>query len=152
MSGTVQVRRAVAVDASLLQALAAQIPAAPQWSAAIWKEVLLPGGAVDRNVVIAEVAGEAAGFAVASLVAGVAEIESIAVAEAARRRGIGRLLTDAVLQWVRERSGRAIELEVRASNAQAIAFYEALGFREQARRVKYYSQPTEDALLFSRSL
>jgi ribosomal-protein-alanine acetyltransferase len=142
----------VAADGAMLRALAAEIAAAPQWSAAVWQEVLRADAGKRRESLIAEADGEALGFVVANLVADVAEIESIAVAESAQRSGVGRMLMQAIVQAMRERGGRVMELEVRASNARAIAFYAALGFQEQGRRVKYYSQPAEDALLFSRLL
>ena len=40
-------------------------------------------------------------------------------------------------------------LEVRASNQQATAFYRALGFAESGRRLRYYADPVEDAVLMS---
>ena len=39
-------------------------------------------------------------------------------------------------------------MEVRASNAPAIALYEAYGFQKEAVRKNYYSGPTEDALIY----
>ena len=38
-------------------------------------------------------------------------------------------------------------LEVRASNAAALAVYRALGFAATGRRPRYYADPPEDALL-----
>ena len=43
-------------------------------------------------------------------------------------------------------------LEVRASNAQALEFYRALGFQETGRRRQYYADPVEDAVLLGLKL
>ena len=44
-----------------------------------------------------------------------------------------------------------LTLEVRASNAPAIALYRKHGFQEAGRRKDYYRDPTEDALLLTRT-
>ena len=46
------------------------------------------------------------------------------------------------LQW--------ITLEVRPSNASALALYTTQGFQQVGRRPKYYQKPTEDALLLTK--
>jgi ribosomal-protein-alanine N-acetyltransferase len=61
-----------------------------------------------------------------------------------RRRGLASRLLAAVL--ARTGAVRAT-LEVRRSNAAAIALYESLGFRVTAVRQAYYSHPTEDGLI-----
>jgi ribosomal-protein-alanine N-acetyltransferase len=40
-----------------------------------------------------------------------------------------------------------VRLEVREGNAAAISLYRNLGFEAQGRRVRYYADPVEDALL-----
>lgn len=42
-------------------------------------------------------------------------------------------------------------LEVRPSNAAAIALYTRFGFREAGRRRNYYDLPKEDALILTRT-
>jgi len=68
------------------------------------------------------------------------------VGAGARRRGVGRALCEAVLGWSREMRCERIRLEVRASNP-AVRLYEGLGFREVGRRLRYYRDPVEDAVL-----
>jgi len=74
---------------------------------------------------------------------------NIAVDPAARRRGVGRGLLEAML----DRAGRdaAYTLEVRASNQGAIALYEQFGFRAVGVRPRYYADNGEDALIMWRS-
>ena len=59
---------------------------------------------------------------------GVAHVHEIVVDEAVRRQGFGRVLIGYVEDWARARSLQAVELNVWANNAEAMAFYEELGF------------------------
>jgi ribosomal-protein-alanine N-acetyltransferase len=77
----------------------------------------------------------------------VGELESVVVADAARRAGIGRVLCGAVIDWCLSQDATEIALEVRAGSAGAIALYQGLRFVEVGRRAGYYSEPEEDALL-----
>jgi ribosomal-protein-alanine N-acetyltransferase len=123
---------------------------APHWSAAVWEDVLR-GSAVERVVFVAEDAAML-GFAVVSRVGDVAEVESIAVAADARRRGVARQICAEAAQWARERAATAMELEVRVGNQAALGLYAALGFVEQGRRARYYRDPVEDAVMMRMEL
>jgi ribosomal-protein-alanine N-acetyltransferase len=46
----------------------------------------------------------------------------------------------------------AVDLEVRASNDPALKLYRGMGFSLVGRRDGYYRNPTEDAVLLTRSL
>lgn len=74
-------------------------------------------------------------------------IANVAVAPAFRRRGIGRRLVRALLAQSSDLA--FVTLEVRASNAPAIALYTGCGFAPVGTRRKFYSHPTEDALLMT---
>ena len=76
-----------------------------------------------------------------------AEILDIAVAEAHRHQGNARFLLEKFLCLVQERGVQDVFLEVRESNAAAIALYRQFGFSASGRRPKYYQHPLEDALL-----
>ncbi len=74
------------------------------------------------------------------------EILNLAVAPDARRRGIGRqLLADSLARH----SGEFF-LEVRESNIPARRFYEFFGFRAITKRLQYYSNPVEAAIVMKR--
>jgi ribosomal protein S18 acetylase RimI-like enzyme len=60
-----------------------------------------------------------------------AYIGELAVAKNAVRAGVGRQLIAAASTWARERGLRCLSLHTGAANATALAFYEALGFREE---------------------
>lgn len=75
----------------------------------------------------------------------------VVAAPEARRRGVGRALMEAALaDGVRRGAARAM-LEVRRSNAPALALYRTLGFLHDTVRRGYY-QDGEDAVLMSLSL
>ncbi|HEY5429012.1 MAG TPA: ribosomal protein S18-alanine N-acetyltransferase [Solirubrobacteraceae bacterium] len=75
---------------------------------------------------------------------------NIAVDPALRRRGIAWSLLEQMIQ----RAGRDREytLEVRTSNASAIALYERFGFRSAGTRPRYYRDNGEDAVIMWRTL
>lgn len=70
---------------------------------------------------------------------------NVAVAEKARRRGIGRALVQELLAYAAKHDVVRVLLEVRASNAAAIALYEQLGFTRFNVRERYYADG-EDAV------
>ena len=79
-------------------------------------------------------------------------VSDIAVLPACRRKGLGRALTEALLAECRRRALSCLLLEVRVSNAPAIALYRSLGFIEVGRRPRFYEDPREDALLMRADL
>lgn len=86
-------------------------------------------------------------FLLASIIAPEAEILTLAVDPAARRRGHARSLIDELKSQV-----DSIFLEVGSDNSPAIALYQACGFVETGRRAGYYlriAQPPVDAVLMS---
>jgi [ribosomal protein S18]-alanine N-acetyltransferase len=68
----------------------------------------------------------------------VARLYSIAVADAARGRGLGEILLNAVEQAARARGCTQMRLEVRQDNASAVRLYERLGFEKFGARETYY--------------
>ena len=74
-------------------------------------------------------------------------LDDIAVAPAFRRQGIGRQLLD----WAhRQFPENEFWLEVRESNAAAIALYESAGYRQVGFRKRSYRDPEEGAVLMTR--
>jgi len=107
----------------------------------------------DHEVLVADLdGGTCGGFSVLACAADEAEIQSLAVAPAMRRQGIGALLLQATLTAARERGAAHVHLEVRESNTAARAFYRRHGFEETGRRRLYYRDPEESAVLMRRSL
>ncbi|MBR5478570.1 MAG: ribosomal protein S18-alanine N-acetyltransferase [Clostridia bacterium] len=77
-------------------------------------------------------------------------ITNVAVLPCFRRRGIAKALVEKLVAENRDLS--FLTLEVRASNAGAIALYEKLGFEQVGVRPKYYSNPEEDAYLMTKEI
>ena len=87
------------------------------------------------------------GYGGFSVAADEAEIITVAVSPDARRCGIGRALTQRMLDDACALGASVMYLEVRASNTAARALYTVLGFAEIGVRRGYYRAPREDAVL-----
>ena len=92
-------------------------------------------------------AGRAVAYGGMLCVAGEGQITNIAVHPDCRRRGFGRAVTEALLDFARERGLCEVSLEVRESNEAAIALYRLLGFTACGVRRNFYQRPTENALV-----
>ncbi len=114
------------------------------WSRGNFTDALNSG----YRCVVDEVAGQIVSYAILMPVLDEAELLNIGVAAAQQRKGLGRTMLDAQLQWARTQSMRRIFLEVRVSNLPAIALYRALGFIEIGMRRGYYQNAAgrEDAM------
>jgi [ribosomal protein S18]-alanine N-acetyltransferase len=152
----VQVRAARASDLHAVVALERSIAEAPHWAEAEYAGILEAGtdGGVRRCLLVAERSMELAGFAVGKAIGSgddvLAELESVAVAESARRAGVGKALSEGVIAWCREMGAAGVELEVRSANFAAIALYRRMGFVEVGLRKRYYKDPDDDAVLMQR--
>ena len=67
-----------------------------------------------------------------------ADIQTIAVVQSDRRRGLGRVLMLRMIDEARDRGATQVFLEVRADNPGARAMYDSLGFEEIAVRPRYH--------------
>ena len=76
-----------------------------------------------------------------------AHITNIAVHPEHRRRGVGRLLMETLIEEAVRLNMQRMTLEVRVSNRAAISLYKSLGFEEGGIRKGYYSNDREDALI-----
>jgi ribosomal-protein-alanine N-acetyltransferase len=96
-------------------------------------------------------------YGVLALGPGEAQLLNLTVAPEARRRGLARALLRRFAEDATRRGVEQMFLEVRASNAAAIALYAAEGFCRVARRERYYPTDAatgvrEDALVMRRAL
>src|SRR5207249_1290870 len=105
---------------------------------------------------VGEREGRIVAYGVLLLGAGEAQLLNLSVVPDARREGLGRRLLRRFLFDAARSGAEQFFLEVRASNATAIALYESEGFMRVARRVHYYPAGTdgwrEDALVMRRAL
>ncbi len=140
------IRRVTAAAAADLARLHAEAFAEP------WDEAAL-AGLVGSSGAFALLADD--GFVLVRALAGEAEILTLAVRPAARRRGLGRALVQAAAAGAHEAGAESLFLEVAADNAAAIALYAECGFEPVGRRNAYYRRRTEpavDALVLRKTL
>lgn len=143
-------------DLEAVQAIAAASPEAPGWKSGDYAAYCESetGTPLVRMAVVADVNGQVAGFAAATLLLDSqenrCELDAMAVDPGVRRQGLGRLLLETLAAWATERGARRMGLEVRASNAAALGLYRRMGFADEGRRARYYSDPVEDALVLCR--
>lgn len=82
-----------------------------------------------------------AGFILARLAAGEAEILTVAVAKSLRRHGIGHRLVDETLRRLHTERAQSLFLEVDGGNLAAIKLYKRFGFKKVGERPAYYEGP-----------
>ena len=109
----------------------------------------------DAEISLARVAresGRVVGYAIAWKVADELHIGNLAVVPVARRRGVGRAILTHLLEAAGDHGLLYATLEVRLSNAAAIALYERSGFRPIALRRGFYPNNGEDAMVMLREV
>ena len=93
---------------------------------------------------------KAVGYAGLLVVADEGYITNVAVDPSCRRQGVAAQLLQVFDNFAKGNHLAFLTLEVRPSNAAAIALYEGFGFREGGRRRNYYDLPKEDALILTK--
>ena len=101
---------------------------------------------------VARQGSQVVGFLLAWRAADELHLTDLGVTASARRGGIGRGLVSWLCREGELTYARVVLLEVRESNAPAIALYRALGFEELDRRARYYFDTDEDAVVMQRVL
>ena len=111
-----------------------------------WPEIAVRGELTNKLALwVVALDGETVvGYVGSQTVLQEADMMNIAVADSHRRRGIARMLVE---ELIRQLDAYQLTLEVRASNAGAIALYDSLGFTQVGLRKNYYHKPKEDALI-----
>lgn len=98
------------------------------------------------HFIVASLNGRAVGYMGLQIFSGEGYVTNVAVLPEYRRRGIAETLIAAQMK----NDMRFITLEVRKSNAAAIALYEKSGFENVGIRPKFYTDPTEDAVIMTK--
>lgn len=142
------IRLAASQDVESILAIQSDSPEIAQWT--LWDYERVARGEMAGWV--AEEASGVAGFLVARHTGGDIEILNFAVRREARRRGMGAALLQEALEWGRSLRAEKAFLEVRASNLEALQFYERRGFQAAGRRPRYYTAPMEDAMVLTLKL
>lgn len=90
--------------------------------------------------------GKLVGYIIGESDGRASSVEKIAVAQSARRQGVGTaLLNEFISELIR--NVESVTLEVRESNTAAQKLYEAFGFKTAGIRKNLYSSPQENGIV-----
>ena len=144
-AAAVEIRRLTYADLPQVVAIERRAFTTP-WSLAMFVlELSKPSGVCLAAVVETELAG----YIVCSRYDTVWHVMNVAVDPDRRRRGIATALIAALLDRIGDDA--PVTLEVRRSNAGALALYERFGFRSAGVRPRYYADNGEDAVIMWRT-
>ena len=144
-AAAVEIRRLTYADLPQVVAVERRAFTTP-WSLAMFVlELSKPSGVCLAAVVETELAG----YIVCSRYDTVWHVMNVAVDPDQRRRGIATALISALLDRIGDDA--QVTLEVRRSNAGALALYERFGFRSAGLRPRYYADNGEDAVIMWRT-
>jgi ribosomal-protein-alanine N-acetyltransferase len=138
------IRPAIAADIPAMMTLEKQVATAAHWTQEQYERVL----AGKNLALVLEEDSALLGFLAGRSLGSEWEIENVAIAGPARRRGLGSRLVGEFLNRARSLGAQAVYLEVRESNGAARSLYERWAFVESGRRKKYYRDPEEDAVVY----
>lgn len=93
--------------------------------------------------------GEFAGYITYTDICGEMQIANVATLPEFRRMGVASLLLIRILKIAENNNDSTVSLEVRASNAGAIALYAGFGFKKAGERKGFYKNPPDDAVLMN---
>jgi ribosomal-protein-alanine N-acetyltransferase len=135
---TSAVRRATAADLDAIMRIETPTFTDDAWSTTTMAAEI--AGEHGHYLVAEATDGEIDGYAglLAPRGSGQADIQTIAVVDRSRRRGLGRTLVLALLNEARRHGATEVFLEVRADNPGAQELYRSLGFAEIGVRPGYY--------------
>lgn len=121
------------------------------WTEGIFRDCLNAGYSA---WIVASPSDEVLAYAVMSMAVGEAHVLNLCVEPAYHQQGLGRFLLSHLLSLARAAGMEIMLLEVRKSNAAAIALYQGMGFHKLGVRKAYYPahDGSEDALLLGHSL
>ena len=139
----VEIREMTPADADEVAAVERECFSVPWSRESFWSE------AANENTLYltATIDGKIVGYMGAWLLQGEAQITNIAVSPEYRRQGIGEKILSEFVTAIKQRNVTAMTLEVRPSNAAALALYAKFGFKDAGRRKGYYLDNGEDAII-----
>ncbi len=150
MSASLQPRTQIrAMRPSDLKAVAAVESSSYQfpWSIGIVRDCLLAGYCSQ----VLEFSGVISGYSIMSVAGAEAHLLNLCVHPGCQRLGFGRRLLNVALSKAEELAVERVFLEVRPSNAIAIALYRSAGFEIAGTRPSYYKAESgrEDAVVLA---
>ena len=151
MAVEIAVHRAMPCEAPLLAALHASCFAQAWDEAAMAQFIAGPDTLCLLAAAVDESAGAPAGFLIARKAADEAELLTLGILPACRRRGLARALMRAAMDALRSSGATQLFLEVEDGNQAALHLYNSLGAVRVGQRKGYYRHGA-DAAIFSLAL
>ncbi len=143
------IRPVEAADIEQIVLLEPQIFESDAWSEAMIRDEL---SADHRSYFVAVDGNSVVGYAGLLAVGAEGDVQTIALSEQYRGKGIGRELLNTLIDAARQRQARQLFLEVRADNANAIALYQSSGFEILGERPGYYQPGNVAAIVMRRNI
>jgi ribosomal-protein-alanine N-acetyltransferase len=117
------------------------------WSRSMFAGELAKPSSVSLGAFDEDEGGHLVGYLIISRYVDAWHIMNVAVAPEYRRQGIATRMLEELFRVTEDDARRGYTLEVRTSNAAAIALYERVGFQPTGVRRGYYTDNREDALI-----
>lgn len=143
------IRPVEAADIEQIVLLEPQIFESDAWSESMIRYEL---SADHRSYFVAVDGNSVVGYAGLLAVGAEGDVQTIALSEQYRGKGIGRELLNTLIDAARQRQVRQLFLEVRADNANAIALYQSSGFEILGERPGYYQPGNVAAIVMRRNI
>ena len=143
-------REMIALDVPVLVGIEKDIYPESPWSAAQFREELF-GVPKTRKYIVALDDNEIIGYAGIALAGDVADIHTLTVLPAFRRRGIASHMLKELEAWATHKGIANFMLEMREGNAEAQPLYEKHGYQVISRRDNYYA-PGIHALIMRKEI
>ncbi len=93
-----------------------------------------------------------AGLAAFQLAADEASLNTVTIGPSFRRQGAARALLCGALEALKAEGAGMCFLEVRSQNTPALALYDTLGFSRAGLRKRFFTNPSDDAIVMNKLL
>jgi ribosomal-protein-alanine N-acetyltransferase len=143
---TIELRRLTLADLGDIERIERSAYPTP-WSRSMFAGELAKPSSISLGAVDAEEEFALVGYLIISRYVDAWHVMNVAVDPAYRRRGVATTMLEELFKLTVDDGRRGYTLEVRVSNASAIALYEQLGFHATGVRRGYYTDNREDALV-----